>query len=371
MLNRIFILVSILIITLNSFEIPIKHIKKIVFNKTVKIDGEIIQLTNSSQKVMSMIDGHIKKYFIRNGETIKKGQKLVLIESIQLSKMSAEYLSLKKQLQSKNSDINNLRKLYKNGMSSLIDLNKGIREKDAISARLNTVTSQLKSLNININRLNKTISEFIIYAHQSGVISEIFQPLHSTIKTETAIVSIVQSKNYYLKSYLPLKYGNEIKIGNKIEIIINNKKVISTVTKILPNIDRASQRIIILSSLDNEVKNLYINSFVDATLYLNNNKEYMAIEKSALSLINNEWVIFIEKVHNEEEHHIDEEDEDDEHNEHNKMEFPYEVRVVDIITENSKYFAISGVEVGEEYVSDKVYFVKSLLLKSALTGHGH
>ena len=45
---------------------------------------------------MTLLDGQITEYYVKEGETVNKGQKIALIESIELSKnMSAEYLSLK------------------------------------------------------------------------------------------------------------------------------------------------------------------------------------------------------------------------------------------------------------------------------------
>jgi hypothetical protein len=57
--------------------------------------------------------------------------------------------------------------------------------------------------------------------------------------------------------------------------------------------------------------------------------------------------------------------------EHADEEVMYEPRVVEIITEDNEYVAIEGLELDEKYVSAKSYYVKSLLLKSSLGGHGH
>ena len=56
---------------------------------------------------------------------------------------------------------------------------------------------------------------------------------------------------------------------------------------------------------------------------------------------------------------------------HEEEEVPYVAHVVEILGEDANYVAVKGLEVGEEYVSDKSYYVKSLLLKSSLGGHGH
>ena len=57
------------------------------------------------------------------------------------------------------------------------------------------------------------------------------------------------------------------------------------------------------------------------------------------------------------------------HDEHE--EASYEARVVEIIAYSGNDVAVKGIELGVEYVSEGVYFVKSQLLKSSLGGHGH
>jgi hypothetical protein len=45
--------------------------------------------------------------------------------------------------------------------------------------------------------------------------------------------------------------------------------------------------------------------------------------------------------------------------------------VVKILKKFDDYVAIEGLNEHEDYVSDKSYYIKSLLLKSSLGGHGH
>jgi len=59
------------------------------------------------------------------------------------------------------------------------------------------------------------------------------------------------------------------------------------------------------------------------------------------------------------------------HDEHEEEESPYTPKVVKIIAYSGDDVAIEGIDKEDEYVSEGVYFVKSMLLKSSLGGHGH
>ena len=362
-MNKIFLLITILSLSLYALEIPIKHAKVREFGKSLELNAQIVQLSNAKQAVMSILGGHIEKYYVKIGQSVKKGQKIVLIESIALSKMTAEYISLTKQLSSQEKNYNAIYKLYQKGMTSMQEVNEQSIKKDELLAKLTALKSQLHTLGVDTNKLTKASSNFILYAHSDGIVSDILQALHSSIKEDTPIISLVKSQAFYLKSYLPLEYASKIKVGQKIVIKKGYKNIVSYITQILPYVDENTQRIILLSNIDEKTKNLYIDAYTSATLYFDATKSYVSVEKSALSFFNNEWVVFVPKDEEHEEH--------EEHGENEEHEIPYEVRVVKIIAKIQGYVAVEGLSEGEEYISDKSYYVKSILLKSSLGGHGH
>jgi multidrug efflux pump subunit AcrA (membrane-fusion protein) len=135
-----------------------------------------------------------------------------------------------------------------------------------------------------------------------------------------------------------------------------------------------------LASIEPSSQELYLNQYVGATIYTQKDQNYLSVKKSALTFFQNEWVVFVpvqkkpsakQEEHKEHgEHGEDEHEKDGEHDE-DKESSTYEARVVEIITKDDDYVAIRGLEVGESYVSDKSYYVKSMLLKSAIGEHGH
>ena len=154
---------------------------------------------------------------------------------------------------------------------------------------------------------------------------------------------------------------------------------------------------------------MFVNAYVDSKLSIGEPKSYLAVKKSALSFFNNEWVVFVPESHEEEgdDEHKEESHEKDDHDEHEghghekeekehdnhgededeghdekeehkghghdeeEEEVPYGIKVVKILKQNENWVAIEGLAEHEDYVSDRSYYIKSLLLKSSLGGHGH
>ena len=357
-MTKIFFIISVFFLSLTAVEIPIAYAMKKTFLQKVELNAQVIQLPNAKQSIMSQVNGHIETYFVKEGQNVKKGQKIVLIESIMISKMTAQYVSQKKQLKSQNKNYQATKALYKKGMTSLQELNQQSIKKDELLAKLTALKSQLDTLGINTKKLKHASANFILYAHSDGIVSRILQPAHSSISADSQIISLVKDKAYYLKSFLPLEYASKVKVGQKIVMHGNDEDIISHITQILPKVDETTQRIVLLSSIDEKAQNLFINAYTSATLYFGASESFVAIEKSALSFFNNEWVVFV--PHDEEAK--------EEHEEH---EPPYEPRVVKILTSDESFVAVLGLKNGEQYVSDKSYFVKSMLLKSSLGEHGH
>lgn len=362
-MNKLLLATLILASSLLATEIPISKVSLHKFNKSVALNAQIIQLSNAQQSVTSLVAGHLEKYYVKPAQKVKEGQKVALIESIVVSKMSADYLALKKQLQATDKNYKSVKKLYEKGMTSMQELNNQEIKRSKINAQLTALESQLSTLGIKAEKLKSATGNFVLYAHSAGTVSALLQPLHSSINVSEPVINLVKNQAYYIKSFLPLEYATKVKVGDKIVVKYETKDIVTHVTQILPKIDTTTQRVVVLSSVDEKVENFFINTYLKSTVYFGEESTHLAVKKSALSFFNNEWVVF---VPNEEEH--EEESGEEGHEEH---EAPYTLAVVKIIAEDENFVAVTGLQEGQEYVSAKSYYVKSMILKGALGEHGH
>lgn len=364
-MNKIYLLTLLCSVSLFGIELPSEVAQLRVFSKSVKLNSKVIQLSNAQQSITSLLSGHLERYFVEPNQKIKTGDKIALIESIELSNITSKYLSLKKQLLSLDKNQKASKLLYEKGMLSMQDANRQTIEFDIVSSEIDGLKSQLNTLGINPNKLVEPTGNFIIYAHSAGRVAALLEPLHKVIKEDEPLVSIVKEQAFYIKSYLPLEYAQSVKVTQKISLEHNKKIVTTHITQILPELDEQSQRVILLSSIDEMVESLFVGSYLASTLYFDEAKKYVGVKKSALSFFNNEWVVFMHKKENDAHESHDEHKDEDEH------EDSFEARVVKIITQDDEYVAVEGLNEGEEYVSDKSYYAKSMMLKSSLDEHGH
>jgi len=348
-------------------QIVVEHAQMKPLGKIIQTNAQITQLSDQKQEVVSRLSGHIENYFVKAGEKVKDGDKAALIESMELSKMSAEYVALLQQAKAAQMQENTSRKLYKKGLNSKNELNNFIIALQEISAKQNALASQLRSLGIKPAKLTEATDQFILYAHADGVVGKILAPLHSNVDAQTSLMTLVNQSGYYAVAYLGLNDAMKVTQKTTGYVTVAGKKYAAHFVQLLPTIDEETQRAKVLFQIENSPKNLLLGTYTEMEVSLEPSVDVLMVKKSALTLFQGEWVVFIEADHEEHGHDALE----DGHDEHEEEESPYTPKVVKIIAYSGDYAAIEGIDTEDEYVSEGVYFVKSMLLKSSLGGHGH
>ncbi len=438
-------------------EIKVDHTQVKPLGKIIQTNAKITQLSNQKQKIVSRLTGHLESYFVKAGEEVKSGEKVALIESIELSKMTAEYLALIQQERAAQIQKDASEKLHQKGLSSQNDLSNAIIALEEIRSKQNALASQLTSLGIDPAKLQEATDKLYIYAHADGVVGKILAPLHSNVDAQTILMTLVNQSGYYAVAYLAHTDAMKVNKETKGWVKIGNESYPAHFVQLLPTIDTETQRAKVLFELEKHPKNLLLDAYTEMEISLPPSQEFVMVQKSALTLFNGEWVVFAPKVHEEEAdhkqdhqeheaHHHDEDeherhsmekaenhaphderedahehaqerqgehhenhahqhDEDEHevdsmkeaknhaahdghedtdnhihkedshdahgHGTHKEEEIPYEPHVVEIIAYAGDEVAIRGLQAGMPYVSEGVYFIKSMLLKSALGEHGH
>ncbi len=349
-------------------DIKISIAKKEPYSNVIKTNAKITQLSNQQQQIVSSLAGHIEKYFVKAGESVKKGDRVALIESLEFSKMRQEYLALKNQEKAASYEANSAYKLYKKGISSKSDYNTKLMALQEIQSKTNTLKSQLNMLG-----MDSKSDKLLLYAHADGIVSKLLVPLHSSVDAQTPLMSLVNGSGYYALAYLSPNDSYKLAPDVKAYISVGDKKIACKFIQIQPTIDEKTARAKVLFWIEENPKNLLLNSYLPIEINLPQKEEAIMVESSALSLFQGEWVVFVpvEEEHDEEHHEDEEEEEEDEHHHQEEAHVPYVPNVVEIINYNGNRVAVKGLKENQEYVSDGVYFVKSMLLKSSLGGHGH
>ncbi|BDY13724.1 efflux RND transporter periplasmic adaptor subunit [Hydrogenimonas cancrithermarum] len=361
---------------LQASDIVIEKATMQSFGKQLRVNAKIVQLSNQRQQIVSRLGGHLETYYVEPGQTVKRGGKIAKIQSLELSKMTADYLALGKKIEAVRERLASTKKLYEKGLASKQDLNREQIALAGVEADRNALASQLRSLGIDPGRLKSATDTLIIHAHADGLVSRLLVPLHTNVSAETPIVSLVQKSGYYAVAYIGVKEA--LKMPEKVEgrLYIGDESFSCRYLYLMPKVDEETQRAQMLFWIESSDKPLLLNAFAEMDIDLPPYEKRVAVKRSALTMFEGEWVVFVPKAgegHEKHEHegHEEHDEHGEEDEEHHHEEVPFETRVVEIIASFGDFAAVKGIEPGVAYVADGVYFVKSMMLKSELGGHGH
>ncbi|WP_456403474.1 efflux RND transporter periplasmic adaptor subunit [Hydrogenimonas sp.] len=403
--------------TLFAADISIDEAVEKPFGKRLHTNAKIVQLSNQRQQIVSRLGGHLEAYYVEPGATVRKGAKIAKVHSLELSKMTAEYLGLGKKIEAARERLASTKRLFEKGLASRQDLNREQIALATIESARNSLASQLESLGIDPARLKEATDTLVIRAHSDGVVSRLLVPLHTNLGAETPIVSLVRKSGYYAIAYISVEEALKIPKEVRGELRIGDETFDCRYLYLLPKVDEETQRAQMLFWIESSDRPLLLNAFAEMEIDLPPLRRFVAVKRSALTMFAGEWVLFTptgaetahsehdeaerddhgghrdhddHEAHGDHDHDHDESGKEEEHDEHDGHddheahgeagdhedeghhdEAPYEPRVVTVITTFGEYAAVKGIEAGERYVSDGVYFVKSMLLKSELGGHGH
>ncbi len=350
--------------------------------KVIRTNAEITQLSDQKQQIVSRLPGHIENYFVKPGSHVNKGMKVAELTSIALSKMTAEYLALKAQERAAASQRKTAEILYKKGLGSRNELGNKIVSLERIRGKRNALAASMRSLGIDPEALKAPTDRLILKAHAEGTVGRILVPLHANVDAQTPILRIVKSQGYYAVAYMKIEDALKVDDQSKATVTLMNKHFSASFIQLYPQVDEETQRAKVLFSLKGETGKLLLGAFVPIQVEIAPFIKAVTLKRSALTLFQGEWVVFVPKADDQEdehkaaEHHKEDEAEDEgheeeEHHHDEAHEVPYAPRVVEILAYSGDRVALKGIEAGEAYVSEGVYFVKSLLLKSSLGEHGH
>ncbi|CAA6807467.1 MAG: Unknown protein [uncultured Campylobacterales bacterium] len=363
-----------------AVEFPVEITKSKEFSKRILVQAKVVEAKSQEKFITPFINGQVKEYYVKEGDKIDQNQKIAKISSLELLELTSKLISLRKEYTVVKENFSLNLKLHKKGLLSSEEINNLKIKKLDILSQIEFLSNKLKFLNI---KTNKPISEYFVYSNTSGVISNILVALNQNI-SGSSLVEIQTPSNYQVKAFIPQRFIDKLRIGQKAYIEDSNLSL--SLASVLPKLDEHTKYAIAIFTFDNKSK-LSLGSYQTLHLVINDKSKYVAIKKSALAFIKNKWVVFTPKKNDEhntdEENHDGHEDHsdedkhleknhDDEHEEdEHKEEFPYEVNVIEIITQNDEYIAVKGLKEHSEYISKNSHYLKSMLLKSSLDGHGH
>ena len=144
---------------LKVMDIQIGEFKMMNLNTTVKTNGQLELPPQNKASLSAVIAGRVKNVMIIEGQEVRKGQVLAIMENPEAIDLQQEYLSLKSELAFVESDFKRKEELYNDSIGSAKDYQRVKSQFESLKAEFYGVKAKLKLLNYSASQLdNGTIS---------------------------------------------------------------------------------------------------------------------------------------------------------------------------------------------------------------------
>ncbi len=345
-----FVLVVLLTIFINAFseeesitsetnEIPIE-IQKELGIKTEPVRERVLTVEKTypaiikddltlSEAVFSPVEGLVKKLFVKEGDRVKKGQKLAYIYSPEIAKIITKIKQAQVKVKTTGELFKLEEKLYR---ESIIPYTRYFRAKiDYENAK-----AELRALEESLNIYGEIKDKYLVLkSHMNGYIALQNVILGDSVGIDKMLFKIHSHRKLWTVAFVPITEIKEIKKGVQVSVLSPIGKTKGIIDFISHKVDPDTKRVEVRIITDNKNEVLKPNMFVDVKIPVKRVKG-LFIPASAVAIHENDYIVFVK--------------------EGNRFE-PVHVKLGERL--NGYYRLISGLRKGQEIVVQGTIHLKS------------
>ncbi len=303
---------------LPSPEPPVYKVKSFkVKEGLVKVPYDFIGKLEADKQVniTTKFPGYIRKIYISEGDKVKEGQILVLIDDIPLKKeiknlrlnidvLKSQLKALNIQKEAAASAVSTYEKIYLRD-KKLYQKKAIPKEKLELSytkyketqAQYNQVLAKIKEIKTKINQTENQIaikennlSYLNIKSPVDGVVDRVLLKEGNLAPTGKPIITLHTTKNY--KIIVSVPENLPVKKGTKTVLKFENKTVLSKVKKVYPSTDKNSLKVIEIR-VPSVPENTKVGSLINLSLILEEKEGLIVPNNAILHLSNGDFVLTI------------------------------------------------------------------------------
>ncbi len=194
-------------------------LKKVEVVEKVEVSGYIRALPQSQVLVSSLVGGHVRKVYVREGEWVKQGAPLLQIEDPAIVEMQQMYLEAHSTIASLEADYQRQKQLAQENIASEKSLLKAQSEYMSALARVAGLKCKIKMLGVNMDKVESAqfVTSVVINAPIEGGIAGMAVKEGMYLSPESEALEIINPQNVYLelnvfeKEVFHLKKGGAVR----------------------------------------------------------------------------------------------------------------------------------------------------------------
>jgi membrane fusion protein, heavy metal efflux system len=318
---------------------------------TIDLPGEVSFDPDSMARVSALVAGRIESVHCREGQTVKKGDLLVVISVPELGKASAAYTATAAKAAAARANAARLQALAAKRLAAQQEVMSATAEADALEADANAALAQLRALGAGASGPSAA-TQLRVLAPISGDIVSRDAVVGQPVTPDHILATIADLREVWFLARVFEKSLAQIQVGAAVEIQLNaypDEKFSGSVEYLGKQVDSSARTVTARIRIANRSDLLRLGLFgvahVAAATQDERARSAIVVPRSALTEIAGKPVVFVRQPDGDFDLHA----------------------VVLGDAALGKVQVLNGLRIGEELVVDGVFTLKSTLLKSTFS----
>lgn len=257
--------------------------------------------------VSVLVAGLIKKINILEGQFVKQGQTLAVIESMEFTKIQEAYLTSKSNLELMQLEYERQKTLNEGNANSKKALQKAKSEYEIEKARYNSLKKQMNTLNLTSS--DNATSTMEIKAPISGYVTDINIKIGTNAEPGQTLFSIVDNSKMHVDLLVYEKDLQKVKVGQTINFVLTNQdntEIKGKVFSIGKAFENETKSVAVHADIINDKQTLIPGMYVNALINVGSQQVKALPVDAVVKADGREFIFVLEEDHTEEEGHEEE-----------------------------------------------------------------
>jgi membrane fusion protein (multidrug efflux system) len=273
--------------------IPVEAINAAYQDVEQFLEGVGSFLPQDEVVVSSEVEGMVKKLYVDEGSTVKKGDLLIKIDDekfiLQVKENEASLREAEARAKNSQTTLERQLRLFQEGVINQQTL-------DDNKTQLSLYQAQGENIQAKLDRAKRSLRDTNITSPLDGVVSKRSVSTGEYVKTGNELLKIVDSNPLKLTFTLPEKFTGQIKLGQK--VIVKTKaypdeQFYGKVYYINPKVDLDTRTIELKALVENNEYKLKPGFFVDVKLLIGMNKNSAVLPEGAVLVREGKFIVMV------------------------------------------------------------------------------
>src|SRR5262245_61188794 len=219
----------------------------------------------NSTAVQPQIDGQIIQIFVKAGERVSQGQRLVQIDP---SRQQAAVSSQEAERAARQADVDYARQQHQRATELFAAGAVSKQEQEQAETSLRTAEARLQSLQAQVKQEEVQLRYFTVTAPTSGVIGDVPVRVGNQVSPQTVLTTIDQNQTLELNVQVPVERSGELRNGLPIRVMSDAGDVLATTNAsfVSPRVETDTQAVLVKANVPNGEGTLRSSQFVRAQI---------------------------------------------------------------------------------------------------------